>query len=68
MHPGRPFTQLMIECSSGGASSLPLLGYVLTWLCPAAAFINTTPDEPEPSMRTFVDGGLIANNPTMQVT
>lgn len=31
-----------------------------------AAFINTTPDEPEPSMRTFVDGGLIANNPTIQ--
>ncbi len=58
----------MNECSSSGASSLSILISVLTWLCPAAAFINTTPDEAEASMRTFVDGGLIANNPTIQVT
>lgn len=47
--------------------------HVMVWLiyvllCHEAAFINTTPDAPMPNMRTFVDGGLIANNPTIQVT
>lgn len=35
--------------------------------CTAAAAIDTTPDDAEPTMSTFVDGGIIANNPTMQV-
>lgn len=36
--------------------------------CHAAAAIDTTPDDAEATMSTFVDGGIIANNPTMQVS
>lgn len=52
---GRDFKVWEVACASAAAPTF----------FPSAE-INTTPDQAQETRRTFVDGGLIANNPTIQ--